>query len=108
MHCYWDGAAIFPVNPDRIDLAREFRDNIRGPHGEELRYLLHRMRATPVRGKYVLVVVEAMKAWRIGRIGERNQPIEAVDDRIFDDLDEAEWAVFKLRWRDFTGRELEF
>ena len=106
MYRYWESTASYPVDPERTDLAREFRGNIRGPHSEELRYLLHRMRATPVRGKYVLIVVETFRKWRIGRIGERNQPIEAVDDRIFDNLDEAEWAVFKLRWRDLTGQEL--
>jgi len=64
------------------------------------------MRATPIRGKYVLVVVEDFRRWRIGRISERNRPIELVDDRVFDNLDEAEWAVFRLRWHDLTGQEL--
>ncbi|MDE2791783.1 MAG: hypothetical protein OXI81_15370 [Paracoccaceae bacterium] len=107
MYRYWEEAAIYPVDPGRVDLAREFRARIRGPHSEELRNLLHRMRAMPIRGKYVLVVVKPFRSWRIGRIGERNQPIEAVDDRIFDSLDAAEWAVFRLRWRDLTGMELE-
>jgi len=106
MYRYWEGNAIFPVDPERKDLAQEFRNHIRGPHSEELRFLLHRMRATPIRGKYILIVVQDFKKWRIGRISERNQPIEIFDDRIFDDLNEAEWAVFKLRWRDLTGQEL--
>ncbi|MDE0532979.1 MAG: hypothetical protein OXI01_16245 [Albidovulum sp.] len=106
MFRYWEDTAIYPIDPERVDLAREFRNSIRGPHSEELRFLLHRMRATQIRGKYVLVVVETFKMWRIGRITERNQPIEAVDDRIFDSLDEAEWAVFELRWRDLTGQDL--
>ncbi len=107
MYRYWEEAAIYPVDPDRTDLAREFRARIRGPHSEELRRLLHRMRATPIRGKYVIVIVEPFRTWRIGRINERNQPVEAVDNRIFDNLDEAEWAVFELRWRDLTGTVLE-
>ena len=107
MYRYWEDNAIYRIDPERVDLAREYRSRIRGPHSEELRFLLHRMRATQIRGKYVLVVVEPFKKWRIGRITERNQPIEAVDDRVFDNLDEAEWAVFKLRWRDLTGRNLK-
>ena len=51
MRRYWEDPANYPIDPNRIDLAREFRDDIRGPHGEELRYILHRMRATPVKGK---------------------------------------------------------
>ncbi|MCY4463678.1 MAG: hypothetical protein OXC26_25275 [Albidovulum sp.] len=106
MFRYWEDTAIYPIDPERLDLAREFRSCIRGPHSEDLRFLLHRMRATQIRGKYALVIVKPFKEWRIGRITERNQPIEAVDDRIFDNLDEAEWAVFKLRWKDLTGQDL--
>ena len=106
MRRYWEDPARYPIDPSRIDLAKEFRDNIRGPHSEELRYILHRMRATPVRGKFVLVIVEPYRKWRIGRIGQRGKPIQIVDKKIYEDLDRAEWEVFKLRWRELTGRTL--
>lgn len=106
MRRYWEDAAVYPVDPERTDLALEFKENIRGPHSEELRYILHRMRATPVRGKYILAIVEPFRSWRIARISERGSPIEAVDDRIFTDPSEAEWEVFKMRWVDLTGQEL--
>ena len=106
MRRYWEDPANYPIDPNRIDLAREFRDDIRGPHGEELRYILHRMRATPVKGKFVLVIVEPYRKWQIGQIRERGKPIQIVDEQIYEDLDQAEWEVFKLRWCELTGQTL--
>ena len=33
-------------------------------------------------------------------------PIEPVPGYVFRSEEEAEWVVFKLRWRELTGREL--
>jgi hypothetical protein len=107
MQPYDPASSIWPVDPDRLDLAREFRACIRGPHSEDLRRLLYRMRTGPLAGKYVLLVIEPYRQWAIGRLGAmRGAPIERVDNRVFTALDDAEWAVFALRWRDLTGREL--
>jgi hypothetical protein len=40
-------AASYRLDPQRTDLAREFRSRIRGPYSAELQKLLHRMRWGP-------------------------------------------------------------
>jgi hypothetical protein len=40
-------------------------------------------------------------------MGQRaGDPIEVVPGYVFQSEEEAEWVVFKLRWRELTGREL--
>ena len=101
MQPYDERTAIYPVDPARTDLAREFRDNVRGPHGEDLRRVLHRMRSGPLAGKYVLVVRRPGREWVLGQLGpRRGDPVRIHEDQVFHSLDDAEWAVFKRRWQD--------
>ena len=99
---------IHPVDEGRIDLAREFRSNIRGPYSEDLKRLLHRMRAGPQRRRYVLVVRTPFQEWVLGQLPERRgEPIAIQEGKIFTSPDDAEWEVFKLRWRALTGKDLQ-
>ena len=103
---------IYPVSynidPKRTDLAREFRDNIGGPHSEELRYVLHRMRGMPIARKYVLIVQEPFRRWKIGQLsGNRGDPVTSVGNKEFTSLEDAEWEIFRLRWQEITGEPLE-
>ena len=108
MHVYDPADSVFAVDPARTDLAREFRANVRGPHGEELRRVLHRMRTTALRGRYCAIVKEPFESWVIGRLrGVRGEPPEVFEDRVFTDLDEVEWEVFRLRWKQLTGEDLD-
>jgi hypothetical protein len=108
MQPYDPATSIWPIDPARLDLAREFKLRIRGPHSEDLRRLLYRMRTGPLAGKYVLLVLVPYREWAIGRFGAaRGAPTTRIDNRVFASLDEAEWEIFKLRWRDLTGRALE-
>ena len=44
----------------------------------------------------------------IGRLsGVRGEPPEIFEDRVFTSLDEVEWEVFRLRWKQLTGADLE-
>lgn len=103
-------AAHFPVDAGRIDLAEEFRRDPRGRHSDALQKLLHRMRwqGDPTEsGRYVLVVLEPGRRWRLARLPRRRgAPVEFFSDRVFDSLAQAEWHVFALRWRALTGRDL--
>lgn len=104
-------AAHFPVDPARLDLVEEFRRNPRGPHGEELQKLLHRMRwaGDPAEGgRYVLLVQEPGRRWMLARLpNRRGQPIEPLPNHVYTSLAEAEWDVFKRRWHALTGQELQ-
>lgn len=99
---------IHPVDKKRIDLAREFHGNVRGPHSEDLKRLLHRMRAGPQNRRYVLVVRVPFQEWVLGQLPEtRGEPITLHEGKVFTSPDDAEWEVFKLRWRELTGEELQ-
>ncbi len=103
-------AAHWPVDPARLDLAREFRQKPRGPHSDDLQKLLHRMRWTgdpDQPGRYVLVVQEPGRRWVLARLPRRRgAPVELMPNRVYTSLADAEWDVFKLRWLALTGQPL--
>lgn len=100
-------AAHWPVDASRLDLVREFRRRPRGPHGDELQKLLHRMRwhgDPEVGGRYVLVVREPNRRWALARLpSTRGQPVEVLPNQVFTSLAAAEWEVFRRRWLGLTG-----
>lgn len=108
MQPYDPDTSIYPVDGTRVDLAREFKASMRGPHGEELRRVLYRMRTMPLAGRYVVVVVEPFKEWVLARLsGRRGVAPEIFEDRRFHSLGDAEWEIFKLRWEELTGVAIE-
>lgn len=111
MLVHYPEAAHWPVDPTRLDLVEEFRRNPRGPHGEELQKLLHRMRWAgdpSVGGRYVLLVQEPGRRWVLARLpSQRGKPIEPIPNQVFTSLADAEWEVFRRRWRALTGQEIE-
>lgn len=101
-------AAHWEVDPSRTDLVEEFRRNPKGPHSDDLRRLLHRMRWSGVGGRYVLIVLEPGKRWMLGKLpGKRGAPIETMHNRIYDSVAKAEWDIFKIRWQALTGSSVE-
>ena len=88
--------------------AAEFKAAPIGYHSPGLQRVLNLLRGGPKEGKYVLVVREPFKRWVLGRLpAERGQPVEILEEQEFTDLAEAEWAVFKLRWKAHGGPDLE-
>ena len=76
--------------------------------GPGLQRVLNLLRGGPKSGKYVLVVKEPFKRWVLGRLpADRGQPVEIINSLEFTNLIEAEWEVFKLRWKANTGQDLE-
>ena len=103
-------AAHWPVDASRLDLVEEFRVRPRGPHGDELQKLLHRMRWSGdpgESGRYVLVTRELGRLWVLARLPRvRGAPVEIIGDRVFTSFAAAEWEVFVLRWESLTGQAL--
>jgi hypothetical protein len=100
--------AIYPVDPERLDLAREFRANPNGPHSRELQNVINRMRSGAISGKWVLYPLTDDPSWALAQIPEkRDAPLIIHEDLTFCDRSEAEWYVFKLRWEEITGQTLE-
>jgi hypothetical protein len=100
-------AAHFPIDPDRLDLVEQFRRSPKGPHGDELQKVLHRMRWAGEARRYCVLVIEPGKRWMLGRLPEkRGGRIERFANVIFTSAADAEWEVFRRRWETLTGRTL--
>jgi hypothetical protein len=91
---------------DRIHIG-DFRERPFARHAPDLQRILNTLRATPLAGRYVLVCTKPFREWRLARHpGQRGRPIEILDHAPFTSREEAEWAVFKLRWKEQTGEDL--
>ena len=100
-----DGRRTARIDPKRLDLVREFRARPFGAHSVELQQLLHRMRSAPIEGRHFLFMTRPHSEWTLARMSD-DLPIRPVlTDTVFTDLGEAEWHVFKLRWRELTGED---
>lgn len=99
--------SIYRIDPDKdLPFAGEFMQTPVGIHSAGLQRILNVFRGEPLAGKYVLVEVHPHAKWQLARLtGQRGAPIPLLD-QFFTDLAEAERAVFKLRWKEHTGRDL--
>ena len=96
--------SIFEIDGTRMDLALEYRDNLRGPYSMELQRVLDKMRTTPMRGRFALLVVEPFKTFALARLsGERGVPPAPVEGVTYASIAQAEWDIFKRRWQELTG-----
>ena len=100
--------SIYKVDPERdFAFAVEFMEKPVGHHSAGLQRLLNLFRGEPLEGKYVLVCAKPHREWRLARLtGIRGKPVEMVGDVRFTDLETAERAVFRLRWKEHTGQDL--
>ena len=98
---------VLEVTPDLIALAREFRAAPIGHHSPNLQALLRLFRGQPVAGKHAILCTRPNREWMLVQLsGSKDEPLVLHPDIRFHSLEEAEWEIFKLRWKDFTGREL--
>ena len=98
----------YQITEEDLIYAKEFRANPLAIPGPGLQRILNLLRGGPKAGKYVLIVKQPFKRWGLGRLpAERGQPVEILTDWEFSDLAQAEWQVFKLRWKTHTGQDLE-
>jgi hypothetical protein len=101
------GSWMYKIKAEDRQWVDEFRKQPLGPHSPNLQRVLNAMRGAPQRGKYVLVCTKPHKEWALGRLpGERGKPVELLPDQVFRSLAEAEWTVFRLRWKEHTGTDL--
>lgn len=102
---------MYAFDPSRLDLAREYRTQPFGHHSPDLQYLLSLMRSTAPGGHYVLVMTRPHAQWTLARMVDRGDrrrpPLPQLTNMTFDRLEDAEWAVFKLRWEALAGQPLE-
>jgi N,N-dimethylformamidase len=94
------------IDTARLDLAREFRRRPFGRHSPDLQYLLHRMRSYDSTGHWMLVMTQPHAQWTLARMPAGGRELPRLTNVTFTSLAEAEWHVFKLRWKDLTGQDL--
>ena len=94
-----------PVHENN-ELIEEFRNNPIGHHSPELQQLLNKLRGAPMKDKYCLVVTQPNREWQLAKTtGEAGKPVKLLSQK-FSSLEEAEWYVFKKRWKAMTGETL--
>lgn len=92
-----------PFTPDPR-LAAEFKARPLGHHSPELQRLLRLFRTLPTAGKHGLLRVDHRRAWVLVEFsGRKGVPLTVDRSRRYTDWREAEWEVFKRRWRAFFG-----
>jgi hypothetical protein len=98
----------YKIDPRRDrEVVDEFRQNPIGHHSPNLQRVLNTLRGGPLKGKYLLVCTRPHREWVLARHpGARGEPIELLREHTFGSKEEAEWAVFRLRWQAHTGEEL--
>ena len=100
---------MYKIDPTMTQLAAEYRANPRGRHSPDLQRVLNIMRGAPHAGKHFLIFDKKQNGYVIAQLGDkRGTPVTRNDTRVFEKMADAEWEVFKLRWRQHTGQELEF
>lgn len=98
---------MYQIDPSRLDLVEEYRSNPDGPHRAELKLVINRLRLMPFHERHVLVCTKRGREWRLARVpAARGAPVELFEGQVFDDLREAEWEVFRRRWKTVTGQDI--
>lgn len=100
--------STYRIDPDRdLPFAREFLATPVGLHSPGLQRVLNVLRGEPLAGKYVLVEVTPHRQWQLGRLtGDRGRAVDLFDT-YFTDLETAEREVFRLRWKEHVGQDLD-
>ncbi len=98
---------MFEFDPHRTYLALEYKENAFGEHSPDLQYLLNLMRKPNDQPFYLLVTTEPYRRWALAVKEPDSLEPPRLTNTIFTNLEAAEWAVFKLRWKALAGAELE-
>ena len=85
----------------------EFRKRPIGPHSPQLQRVLNTVRGGALAGRYVLICTKPYREWVLARHpGRRGKRFEILNEHRFSSREEAEWAVFRLRWKEHTGQDV--
>ena len=85
----------------------EFRRRPIGVHSPGLQRVLNIMRHDPSGWQIILVCKRPFAKWVLGLMPpRRSEPIQFEAGPIFATREEAEWEVFRRRWRVHTGQDI--
>jgi len=99
---------VYKINADDDrQYIEEFRKKPIGAHSPGLQRLLNVMRIDRGGVQYILVCRRRFAEYVIGRMPpNRADPIEIEDDLVFSTREAAEWELFRRRWREHTGEDI--
>ena len=98
---------MYKIRNDDSRHFEEFRAKPVGKHSPALQRVLNAMRGVPQQGKFVLVCVTPHREWVVGRLtGVRGDSVKIIPDLRVTDLNAAELAIFRRRWKQHTGADL--
>ncbi|WP_216850544.1 hypothetical protein [Acidisoma sp. L85] len=103
-----EGEMRYKIDPDsdRVFI-EEFRRNPVGNHSPGLMRVLNTLRYDPSGRQIVLFCRKPFAEWQIGEMpADRREPLVFEDSPIFTNRDEAEWEIFRRRWRAATGEDI--
>jgi hypothetical protein len=91
---------------DRVYI-EEFRKSPIGRHSPGLQRILNTLRYDPSGKQVILVCRKPFEEWVLGEMpAARAEPLKIEDEPVFKSRDEAEWEMFRRRWRVHTGENI--
>jgi len=84
----------------------EFIANPSGPHSPGLQRILNLFRGCAER-RFGLIMLEPYKKWVLATINGPTIPLTIHKEYEFDNLEDAERAIFRLRWEYHTSKNKE-
>lgn len=99
---------VYKIDPEHDrQYIEEFRRKPIGAHSPGLMRLLTVMRQDPSGFQVILVCRKPFAEWVLATMPpNRADPIVIEDAPVFTSREEAEWEVFRRRWRKFTGEAI--
>jgi hypothetical protein len=99
---------VYRIDPEQDRrFIEEFRRQPIGAHSPGLARLLTIMRNDPSGNQIVLVCRKPFAEWVLGHMPpDRADPIVLEQAPVFTSREEAEWEVFRRRWRALTGESI--
>jgi len=92
---------------DDKELIAEFKQNPIGHHSPDLQRLLNRFRGIPMKDKFCLLIIEPNRLWRLAKTsGVAGKPVKKLP-QTFTSQSDAEWYIFRKRWKSLTGETLK-
>ena len=65
---YDPNSAILQFDGNRMDLVIEYRNNIRGPYSLALQQILDKMRTTPLKGRFVILIKKPFTEFQLAQL----------------------------------------
>jgi hypothetical protein len=100
---------VYKIDAERDrQYIEEFRKTPIGAHSPGLQRLLNTMRHDPSGYQLVLICRKPFAEWVLGTMppNRLDGPIAMEDSPVFTSREEAEWEVFRRRWRQHTGEDI--